>query len=554
MDDTGIRLAVVPPKGDPYERTLRETRIVIGRSSKATLHLPDGAMSREHARLSLEPSGWTVTDLGSRNGTLLNGDRLEAATVLSPGDELELGGTTITVVALSTKPGVEERGFSETAAGKTVFRPASELLPKADRAAPGADLDTLRRYAGRLHVLNEVHRALGRSLTLKELLELILDRAFDHLKPEEGAIFLKEKTGDGYACAASRYRHGRPPVFSRHLVHEVAEKGLAALVLDTRQDDRFAGAESLVGAGVRSLVAAPLMDEGAPLGMIVLGSRLTVRAFTEEDMELLVSLASVAALRLCNVALAEEAAERRRLEDEVALARRIQVALLPDHLPAIPGYALHGGNLPSRWVSGDFYVVLPRNEGQECVLMVADVSGKGIAAALLTASLEALAAAPIEAGRSPAEVYNRISPLLYRRTPPEKYATSFLATLDVATGRLTYANAGHPPALVARADGTLSWLKGTGIPLGLLPEFFYEECQEVLNPGDLLVVYTDGILEAMRPDDEEYGQARLAAVCAKARTEGPEAVARALEKDLDAFVGGVPYMDDRTVVLAQRLG
>jgi hypothetical protein len=305
-----------------------------------------------------------VEDLGSRNGTFLNGKNVTTPTVLSPGDTLTVGGATITIGGGSAGSTVPVARPSPLDFGeRSVLRPAAELLQLEESGPLPAEIREeaqLRRYAERLRIVNEVHQALARSIALEELLELILDRAFDHLKPEEGAIFLKR--GREYYCAASRSsRSSRGgTLFSRRLVEEVAEKGLAALVIDTQIDERFKVAMSIMGAGVRSLVAAPLSDGARPLGMIVLGSLYAVRQFTEEDMELLVSLASVAALRIANVALTEEAAERRRLDQEVALARRIQEALLPDALPEVPGFEVFGSNFPSQGVSGDYYQVRPR--------------------------------------------------------------------------------------------------------------------------------------------------------------------------------------------------
>jgi serine phosphatase RsbU (regulator of sigma subunit) len=333
----------------------------------------------------------------------------------------------------------------------------------------------------------------------------------------------------------------------------VAEKGLAALVLDTQLDSRFKEAASLMSAGFRSLVAAPLLDPEGSLGMIVLGSRINVRQFREEDMELLTSLASVAAMRIRNVRLAEEAAERRRLEKEVKLARAIQIALLPSTLPSLESYALHAGNLPSQGVSGDFYKVLLRDEGRELVLLVADVSGKGIGASLLTGALEALSAAPIDGGAPPDEVCRQVSRLLFERTPPEKFATAFLVTLKLEDGTLTYANAGHNPGLVLRRDGTPEWLEATGLPVGVLPAVNYTASTVRLDPGDTLVLYTDGITEAMNPAEEEYGSERLLEVCDGHRGDGLVALAEAIEDDLESFADGVPFADDRTLVLLRRL-
>lgn len=546
-----IRIAL--PDGSINERTLDGASFVIGRSSKADLVVLDRSMSREHARLICDGEQWKVEDLGSRNGTFLNGQQVTAPTVLTPGDTLAVGGAMITIGGGPAAPAA--RPSEPSWGGHTVMRSAAELL-QLDKSGPRPaeirEEAQLRRYAERLRIVNEVHQALARSVALEELLELILDRAFDHLKPEEGAIFLKR--GAEYYCAASRSsRTGRGATLSsRRLVEEVAEKGLAALVVDTQIDERFNQAVSIMGAGVRSLVAAPLSDGSRPLGMIVLGSLYAVRQFKEEDMELLVSLASVAALRIANVALAEEAAERRRLDQEVALARRIQEALLPDALPEVPGFEVHGSNFPSQGVSGDYYQVRPRLDGREVALQVIDVSGKGIGASLLTASVEALCVAPLEDGLPADEIYSRVSRLLFERTPPEKYATGFLAVLEPATGVVRFCNAGHLPGLILRDDGDPAWLGNGGPPLGLIPGASYAAGEASMGPGDLLVIYSDGITEAVDPDDEMYGRERLAAVCAAHRQDPLGELADAIDRDLAAFVRGVPFHDDRTVVLLRR--
>jgi sigma-B regulation protein RsbU (phosphoserine phosphatase) len=550
-----ICLEVIPAGGAPFERLLEEEKVTIGRSSKAGLSIPDPMLSREHARIEREGDRWVLRDLGSHNGTYVNGHRMDSIAVLKEGDVLGLGGTVITV-HLTPRTVIEDRGEKERWSEHTLLRPASEIIT-SEGLPPGADTGNeaaLVAALQRLKMLNEVHQALASPMGLAELLTLILDKAFDNLAPEQGAIFLKGSEGS-YYCAAARPGGADQgaSLYSRHLEREVAEKGMAALVMDVLQDERFAAAQSILGAGVRSILAAPLTDSGGTLGMMVLRTSGATRHFTEEDLELLVSLASVAALRIRNVALAEEAAERRRLENEVALARHIQVGLFPEYLPPLEGYELYGGNIPSRHVSGDLYEVLSRAGGSEVVLFMADVSGKGIGAALLTASLEALAAAPIEAGRQPHEILGRVSTLLYRRTPAAKYATALVTVLEPATGKLRYANAGHPPALVVRANGEVRWLEATGIPVGLLPEFTYGSVDAELAPGDTLLLYTDGLTEAADPDGEDYGQERLRECAVANRTMRPAELARALEEDVDRFVRGRPFADDRTLVVLRRL-
>ncbi len=566
-----IKLHVVPVQGEPFEHPLRNEALVLGRASSSDLVLEDRFLSRNHSRTFHDSGRLMIEDLGSRNGTLVNGLAVRAPQPLAPGDVIKISGSVISVLDAGAEapasggtlppPVATPAGFGE----HTIFRSASGML-KSHIAADSQKIegeDALRRYAERLNLLNEVHRALGDSMELGELLELILERVFDHLRPEQGAIYLKRDDGElGQAASRSLPSVSGEGVsgetfYSRSLVHEVTEKGLAALVLDVESDERFAAAQSILSTGIRSLVAAPLLDDKGAVGMIVLSSRAGVRQFSEGDMELLVSLASVAALRIRNVALLEEAAERRRLEQELALGRDIQVAVLPDTLPEVSGYALHAVNIPSRGVSGDYYQILERpaaqKDGTEVVLMVADVSGKGIAASLLTVSLEALSSVPIEDGLPPEEICNRLSRLLYRRTPPEKYATAFLAVLAPASGRLSFTNAGHNPGLLVRASGDVETLGPTGPPIGILPDADYEAGETFLSSGDMLVLYTDGITEPADPDDEEYGLERLAEVCRRHRDRDLEQISAAIADDLEDFVRGQPFPDDRTLVIARRL-
>ncbi len=560
-----IRLRVVPPAGEPWDYVPRGEAVVVGRALECDLVIADAFLSRQHARLVLAGGGWRVEDLGSRNGTQVNGRRIEGQRPLVPGDVVSLSGSTLEVHGGDGPPSATEWSAATTG-DATYFLSAKELLesqqvPIPPEGAAESTAEDVRRWAERLRVVNEVHRDLGRSLDLDELLERLLDRVFDHLGPERGVVYLRDSDagesggGDGFRAAARRGSSAAEPLHSRHLLREVAGKGLAALVLDARTDERFAEAHSLLDFGVRSLMAAPLLEGDASLGMIALDVPLGQRRFQHADLELLVSLASAAALRIRNLSLAEEAAERRRLESELALARRIQVALLPQKLPEVPGWRVHGGNLPSRGVSGDFYEVVERSGdggATELVLVIADVSGKGMAASLLTASLEALLAPLIAEGEQADAICTFASRLLYLRTPPEKYATAILAVVDTATGRLAYTVAGHNPALVVRAGGEVEPLAATGPPLGLLPDVVYAAGDAVLAPGDVLLFYTDGLVEAADPDGEEYGLERAVAVCRRHPGAGPEALARALEEDVEAFARGVPFADDRTLLVVQR--
>jgi serine phosphatase RsbU (regulator of sigma subunit) len=537
-------LRVTPPVGEPFDHLCESEALVVGRSSKADLVLSDRFLSRLHARFFLEKETWFVEDLGSRNTTLLNGRPVSSPMHLAAGDLVKLSETVISIEGFDAAPSKpkSESGDLASSSDSILLRSASELMAAAEKES-----------GDRMKLLNEVHRALANSISLEELLELILDRAFAHLRPEEGVILLKNSLGD-LDRVATRRLPGTTGDFlvSRSLEKEVAEKGQAALVLDAQTDARFAAAESILSSGVRTLVAAPLLAPNANLGMIVLSSRVHVRRYSEEDLELLAALASVAALRIRNISLAEEAARRQALEREMTIARQIQLALLPESLPEVPGYSLFATNDASRAVSGDIYEVQTRNDGDELVIVIADVSGKGMSASLVAASLDALLMGPIEVGHPTDAICARVSRRLNARTPPERYATAIIASLDPKTGVLSYTNAGHNAGLLARAAGGCERLEGNGLPLGLFPVAKYERSEVTLAPGDLVVLYTDGITEAANATGEEFGIERLERVVQTYSREPLVALAVAIETTVEVFAEERRFADDRTLVILRR--
>jgi serine phosphatase RsbU (regulator of sigma subunit)/pSer/pThr/pTyr-binding forkhead associated (FHA) protein len=550
-----LLLKVTPAEGEPFDHPVEEESLTIGRSTRCDVAIADRFLSRQHARLYRVDDAWFIEDQGSRNGTFVNGRRIDDSASVNPGDVIALSASLIKVQRGETAT-VGSGATTDVPSTDRLLRPAIEMLRRTESPPPevaATESSALARYAARLALLNEVHQAVARSASLDELLELILDRIFAQLQPERAEVFMRIDDGS-YTCVASRKAPGSAlsSLYSESLFSEVVDKSMAALVTDARSDHRFAHAESLVSAGVRSLLAAPFYDPDRAMGLIVLGSNAAVREFTEEDLELLVTLASVAALRIRNMALTQEAAERHRLEREIGLARRIQVRLLPERLPEISGYLLHGAAQPSRGVSGDYYQVTQRADGEECVVTLADVSGKGMSAAILTGYLEAVSSGPIEDGVPPHEIFRRVSGKLFRRTPSNRFATMFLGVLAPATGTVKYASAGHSPACLVRSGGTVEWLETTGLPLGLMDAAEYQLGESTVQPGDTLVVYSDGYTEAECPDDEEFGVQRLADVLVQNRHREPAELAQAVDEALENFAAGRPFPDDRTMVVIRR--
>jgi len=322
-----LRVRIESAAGASEERVLENTDIVVGRIASAGLVIDDLSVSRQHARLTFKNGAWWVEALSSTNPTLLNDATIDRPHRLGPGDLLKLGSSALRVL------GAQEA-------------PAARSLAPAQAVADD-------RQSARLDLLNEVHRALATAISLPGLLELILERCFSVLAPEEGVVLLRTAAGSLEPVATRRRIGPAGPVHvSRRLIDEVAGKGKPALVMDAALDERLAGSESIIVSGVRSVVAAPLVDSDGALGLIVLSSRAGVRKFTEHDLDLLVSMASAASLRVRNVALAEEAAERRVLERELAIAHDIQMSMLPKPMPDRPEVCVAAALKPARSVGG----------------------------------------------------------------------------------------------------------------------------------------------------------------------------------------------------------
>ena len=518
-----MRVHVEQPEGPPFDRRLEGAEIVVGRGSTAGIVVLDRSVSRQHARIVGRDGGWWLEDLGATNPTYLNDRTLEAPERLKSGDTIKIGETVLRVMDDDT---------------------ARVAAPAA--AAPEVD----DRQAARLRTLNDVHRALATAISLQDLLDLILERCFDVLRPEEGVILLA--SSDGHANprrAASRRASGKDAeVFvSRRIIDEVMGKSKPALVLDAAMDDRFSGSDSIIVSGVRSVLAAPLVDADGTLGLIMLSSRVSVRQFSEHDLELLVSLASAAALRVRNVALAEQAAERKVYEKELSIAHDMQMAMLPRQMPDHPEIAVAASLEPARSVGGDLYDFVL--EGDRLWFIIADVAGKSVAAALYMAVAKTLFRATVGPGADVAGVAARMNRELSRDNERMLFVTAMVGSLDIATGTVTFVDAGHNPAVVidsARRMTTPAAPKG--VAFGVVDDFVYVPAELTLEPGATLLLYTDGATDARSIGGEMFGEARLNQAIAAGAGLPPAGLIKAITGAVDRFVAGAPPEDDLTLL------
>jgi serine phosphatase RsbU (regulator of sigma subunit) len=552
---SSLQLRIEPPTGQAIERAVEGDSVTFGRGMDVDVVCQDGSMSRRHGRIVARSGGWLVEDLGARNGTFVNGERIDSPTPVRAGDIIKMGATLIRVLdePAPSSSAVPRDTLGEGNLSSSIFRPIADMAGDASRTAlyGGA----AARVAVRLKALNDFHRALAGAIALDALLDLLLDQLFAVLRPEEGVILLRQLDGS-LRTAASRRLPGATGelLVSQRLVREVVDKSTAALVTDVAVDERFASSHSIVATGVRSILAAPFTDAEGCVGMVAIYSRTSIRRFGEEDLDLLVSLASAAALRIRNVELAEEAAARRVEDRELALAHDIQMGMLPRAVPDRPEIVMAATLIPARAVGGnlyDFFTV-----GDALWFIVADAAGKGVGAALFMAMTRTLFRALARGDATPSSVVERMNAELARDNERQFFVTATVGRIALGSGELSFCNAGHPLPLRSSPGsgvGPLPVPPG-GIALGVVEDATYEESRVTLAAGDAVLLFTDGVTEAVNPSGELFSEDRLLREFAGCAAAAPADMVDHILDAVNRFAGVALQEDDITLLAVRFVG
>lgn len=566
-------LIVRYPDRPPDHFPLGRLRITIGRSARNDLCIPDPFASRVHAEVRKEGDEYFLQDLGSANGTLYNGSGVEGAVTLSAGGRIQIGETEI----------VFDDGTYNSSMGATMITDnASTPLPEATIALTSSDRTTSglleaiegartkpeeltygnvggvgtapARQSDLLALISKVGITLLASATLNETLEQVVSLVFEAVPADRCLIMMRDEGSTELKVAVARLRTRAGEVgeirVSRTVLEEVVIRGKSVLTSDAQHDPRFASG-TVVLQGVRSVLAVPLGVEDKVFGIIYADSPIAEGRFTEDHLKVLTTLASVAAIRVENARLLEARLDQERLERELQLASEIQQRFQPTAPPQVPGYELQGISFPCYEIGGDYYDFIKRDDGR-LVITLGDVSGKGTAAALLMSSLHAAVHAQTGSHDSLVGTISAVNRYLAENTPANRFITLFYAELDPATGALSFLNAGHNPPLIIHAAGTVEQLASGGLPLGIKPDADYREGRTFLYRGDVLVIYSDGVTEAVSPAGEEFGPTRLYEVVSRNVDASAAGIRDRIESALTKFSQGTRAADDITLVIVKR--
>jgi len=539
-------LLIQCPDGQMKTVPLTGERLSVGRSSAAELCFPeDAGLSRQHFAFEVEGEEWTVQDLGSKNGTFVNNIPLKARLVLRAGDRITAGHLVIVYApdAKLPEPGVvvfegSDSGAPSTSTVITSLEGANQTLA-VERTGPKASAP--------LQALVRAGLELSENRPLAELFPVILDLSIEAVNAQRGVVMLLE--GDRLLAKAHKGEGFR---ISTAVRDKVVEDKSSILVRDAQLDDAFRGRMSIVEQKVHTMMAVPLQVKDRTIGLIYVDSPFVLREFTKDDLSLLTVMANVAATRIENVRLAEIEEQDRLIKRDLSQAADIQKSMLPSGAPQIAGLDLAGFNAPCRTVGGDYYDFFTYAGGR-VGLALGDVSGKGMPASLLMMALHARMQVLSEDPSDLAMFMVRLNKATCANCPSNRFITFFFSVLDSTSGELRFANAGHNPPIIVRANGDVEMLEGGGPVLGIIPGAPYAEKVASLARGDMVVLYSDGVTEANDTQMNEFGEDRLIEVLRQNRTDPAAAIVEAVNGALAQFAAGAPQADDITMLVARRV-
>lgn len=576
-------ISLNPEKGRIYR--LDATENLIGRRLDCHVYVNDQRVSRRHARIRREPDGLHLEDLGSSNGTFVNHRRIHGSVRLREGDVLAIGAWTWQVdLSDEASPAGEAPMLTEAPSDLTAsfadLRGLGVALVQRKAATLYEAEQEIERITRKLQAVHRVAEAVSATLDPSQMMERVTELLLEVFNPASRAtvLGLDAKTGGLRARASRSRRKGREDAegvrIARSVVDRMLKRGESVLIAQPAEASQApeaaepadasgdrpgasapparaegdGGAEGAAeGAGIGWRMGAPLTFRGEHSGVVLLEAEPARGYFTKNDLDLLSGLAAQIAVALHLIELHQRLLARDRIDHDLRLARQIQRNLLPRDPPRVAGVDIAVHYEPAFHVGGDFYDFLWRDQ-QQLSIVVGDVSGKAISGALFMARVTSEIRAVASLG-SPARVIERVNRALAEIADDGMFVTLVYVTIDLRRNTIRFCNAGHTTPLLRRGDEVLSleFDRARCMPVGVLPSLQCDEVEVPLIPGDVLLLYTDGIIEARSMKGEFYGQDRLV----EAVTAAPSTARGLLDQvlaDVDSFVEAAPQADDQTVV------
>ncbi len=528
---------------------------VLGRHPDCDIVLDVQAVSRQHAKILRTGADFYVEDMESRNGTFVNGEKIAERRLLRDNDRLKICNLLFTFRLYP--PGLSDSSRALLVDDDGPL-PSSTMTSRVDVGNPRTPARMSVNPELKLRAMLEISQSLAKAFDLEEVLPKIL-QTLGHIfvQADRGFVVLRSEPSNMLIPAAVWHRRGDDQEtirISRTIVNQVMADKQAILSADAASDDRFDTSQSIADFRIRSMMCAPLLDsDGNAQGVIQIDTLDQRSRFQQDDLDLLASVAWQAALAIENAQNHEQLLTQRALERDLALAHQVQQALLPDEVPTLPGYEFFNFYEPANQVGGDYFGYVPMPGGRLAVV-IADVAGKGMSAALLMAKLSAEVAYLLATEATPASALDRLN-TSFLRVLNDRFVTMAIVVIDPARHEATIVNAGHMSPLLCKTDGSVVELgeESKGLPIGVDPDCRYEQCVVPLASGDTVTIYTDGISEAMNDELQLYGIDRIVKdLCKRSERDTVDKLASSVLDDVKRFVGDQDQSDDMCLVCFGR--
>ena len=544
--------------GERYRLVKEKT--IIGRHPGCDIVVDSGSVSRQHAAIEMKDGGWWVEDLGSRNGTIVNGETLTEQHRLEAADEIGVCDDRLVFTVGDTTPSEWVSLGGETDESQAVFQSHDEesmIVSQLDIPSPSADEGISQNAEAKLRAVNGLNRALGASLSLEEVLPRLLDGLFDIFSNvERGFVLLNDVKTNRLILRAKKLKNAEEKGglrLSLSLVNKVASSQTAILSADATSDSRFQLNESVVDCNIRSVMCVPFIStEGSVLGVLQVDSRDIKNGFSQDDLEVLAGITGQAAKAVEQATAHDEKVAQEQFKRDLELANRVQQGLLPSVPPEIEGFEVFDFYEAAHQIGGDYFSYIPLSENRLAVVL-ADVSGKGVSAALVMAALSADVRYTLAIEADVAKAVTLLNASFMRSGWDDRFATFVVVVLDSTSNVVSVVSAGHLPTYLRRADGSVESVgfEEAGLPLGVDPTYVYEAAEVTVTAGCTLVLYTDGISEAMDHKQETYGLNRLEEILS-GPADSPAAVGQRLLVDVERHAAGQVRSDDMCLVCVGR--
>jgi sigma-B regulation protein RsbU (phosphoserine phosphatase) len=535
-------VTVYSPLFSPFRQPLQGPAVSIGRASDCSIPIKDRYLSRKHAEIIANGNAWVLKDLGSANGTYLNGSRVERDEQLKTGDRIRLGDTEI-VFETSERSTDRFIAVAESAISATIAIPVHDIADKPEE-----------KDVARLQTLTMLARELIEDRPMEELFGFIVDRVMEHLHPSRAAIALLGHDGRSFTKVEVRRQDESDAselTISHTLLNDIVEEKKALAFIDVEADEKLRTAKSIIMQGIHSILCAPLMIGNSVVGVLYVDYLFTQRSISEDDVRLVAQIGRFAAIKLETTRLREEAIQKRIMDEELKMASSIQRRLLPAAPTGVQGFTFVGKNEPCRTVSGDYYDFAVRPNGK-VYFVIGDVSGKGVTAGLMMAGLQVAFRIFSKSDPDPATLVTQLNVALKENLPQSKFVTLFLGRLDINTGVVEYVNAGHTPPLYLHKDGATE-LTDSDLLLGVVSRAEFVNRELRLEPGDSLVLFTDGVTEARDLDGDDLGTNTIGEALLKLHGSDAATIAASVNETVLQHVGDAENLDDDvTVVIVSR--